>query len=47
MKKRMYLSLCDQPLDRQINLADQHAVGEFVDHGAHLRHDFLHLGLVG
>ena len=34
-------------LDRQIDLADQHAVVELIDHGAELGHDIMDARLVG
>ena len=36
----------DQPLERQIDFADQNPVVEFIDHPAHFRDHVLHLRLI-
>ena len=37
----------DEPLDRQVDLADQHPVVVLVEHAAHAGDDVVHLRLVG
>ena len=37
----------DETLQRQIDLPDQHAGIEFIDHAPHLRDHVMHFGLVG
>ena len=37
----------DEPLDRQVDLADQHPVVVFLEHAPHAGDDVVHLGLVG
>src|SRR5262249_36497226 len=37
----------DQPLERQIDLADEHTIGEFVGDPPHLGDDVVHLRPIG
>ena len=39
--------VCDQPLERQIDFADQQPIVEFIDHRAQLCNHLLHFGLIG